>query len=721
MLLPVNHFYRFGKFSVDTDQKVLFCENQPVRVTPKVFDTLLILLESHHRIVEKEELMRRLWPDVFVEETNLTFNIQQLRKALGDSAQQPTYIETVPRRGYRFIAEVEEGRSASVPTADQRFARAEPDEPPIPHVAQIGAEAPVGKQSFWALSAPRGLLWSAIGVVAVAGGLYWLLAQGSVFGSRTEQAKSGAPLTFERLTDAGQSRHAAISPDGKYIAYTRNFQNKASIWLRQLSTNTNIEIVPPNSSVYSLAFPRSGEYLYFVGNEPKKLHRVSMLGGAPAEILVNLEEDVSVSADDRQIAFLRRGTTSDGQQEYSLMIANSDGTNERALFTSVLPEQLATPIWTADGSAILCAQGNPNVSSGQVRLIEISVADGRKKELPAGRFAHIAKLAWLPDQSGLLMTARKNPESNNNQLWRISYPGMESRQLTADVNGYWDLSVAVGMDKAVLSQYSFSSNLWVGPGNEPHALKKTTQAHGHFGWTADSRLVFLSTISGNSDIWIMQADGTGQRQLTNDPASETSPVVTPDNQFVVFLSSRGGTVQVMRMNLDGSNQVALAQGTTATLSPDGKWVIYSTGDLYQLWKVPMDGGEPVRLTDYFAIRPAVSPDGKMIACLGKPGAKSEILLVPFAGGPPQRKLSVVLGSSTRLRWTFDGKALLYVTKLHGTSTLVEQDLRGGPPKILLNLGENDLFDFSYSGDSKTLAITRGNWQHDVVLLRGLQQ
>jgi DNA-binding winged helix-turn-helix (wHTH) protein len=108
MLLPDNHFYRFGEFTVDTDQKVLLRAGQPVHLTPKVFDTLLILVENHSRIVGKEELMTRLWPDTFVEETNLTFNIQQLRKALGDRAQQPVYIETVARRGYRFIADVEE-------------------------------------------------------------------------------------------------------------------------------------------------------------------------------------------------------------------------------------------------------------------------------------------------------------------------------------------------------------------------------------------------------------------------------------------------------------------------------------------------------------------------------------------------------------------------------------------------------------------------------------
>src|SRR6202795_827921 len=106
MSLAINHFYQFGEFPFDGDQKVLLRNDSPLPLAPKVFDTLLILVDNGGRIVEKEELMNRLWPDTFVEESNLTFNIQQLRKALGDNARQPRFIETVSRRGYRFIAEV---------------------------------------------------------------------------------------------------------------------------------------------------------------------------------------------------------------------------------------------------------------------------------------------------------------------------------------------------------------------------------------------------------------------------------------------------------------------------------------------------------------------------------------------------------------------------------------------------------------------------------------
>src|SRR5262245_46164438 len=119
MSLLINHFYRFGEFTLDTDQRVLLREGRALPLTPKVFDMLLVLVENNGRIVGKDELMNRLWPDTFVEETNLTFNIKQLRKSLGDDARCPLYIETVARRGYRFIANVEEVLSERAVETDQ--------------------------------------------------------------------------------------------------------------------------------------------------------------------------------------------------------------------------------------------------------------------------------------------------------------------------------------------------------------------------------------------------------------------------------------------------------------------------------------------------------------------------------------------------------------------------------------------------------------------------
>src|SRR5215469_13396441 len=96
------HLYEFGQFRIDVAERLLLREGEAVPLTPKAFETLLLLVESSGHTVEKDELMRRLWPDTFVEEANLTNNISLLRKALDESPDGHPYIETVPRRGYRF-------------------------------------------------------------------------------------------------------------------------------------------------------------------------------------------------------------------------------------------------------------------------------------------------------------------------------------------------------------------------------------------------------------------------------------------------------------------------------------------------------------------------------------------------------------------------------------------------------------------------------------------
>src|SRR5881392_2890527 len=114
-------FYEFGRFRLKADERVLLREQKLVPLTPKAFDILLALLENDGRIVPKDDLMKKVWPKTFVEEGNLTQNVSLLRKALGESADGPQFIETVPRRGYRFVAPVkrasENGQNTSVGTA----------------------------------------------------------------------------------------------------------------------------------------------------------------------------------------------------------------------------------------------------------------------------------------------------------------------------------------------------------------------------------------------------------------------------------------------------------------------------------------------------------------------------------------------------------------------------------------------------------------------------
>ncbi len=740
MALRINHFYRFGEFTLDTDQRLLLRDGKPLPLTPKMLETLLILVEDSGRIVEKEVLMKRLWRDTFVEEANLTFNIQQLRKTLGDNARQPRFIETIPRRGYRFIADVEEVLTEASPVNQHITQRIEIAAAPSPDT-NINLSAAMPEARLPVLPASTGVSRKA---VALAVGLAIILASGvfmlwKVATSATNKAGDNAKATakppvasslkLEKLTETGQSRQVAMSPDGKYIAYTRTSKQTQSIWLRHLATNSNVEIVPARDRVIGLTFANSGEFLYFVSGAPDfvsgapatALYRVSLVGGVPTKIVDKLKNIVAISSDDRQIAFIRQVINSDGLRKDWLRIVTAEGTGERALFVGTYPNLLHSPVWSPDEQAIICIAGNSDGGTQDMRIIEVSIANGISKELSAERFFNVSKMVWLPQKSALLLAANKRLEDNR-ELWRVSYPGMEINRISEGINFYLDLSVAANADCAAASHTTLLSELWVGASREPKTLKRILQARTSFCWTADGRLIFMSTASGNCDLWMIQADGSEQRQLTSNAAIDIEPCVTADNRYIVFLSNRTGGYQVWRMNIDGSNQIQLTRDDIIkrcpTLSPDGQWVVYNTADNWQLWKVSIEGGDPLRLTDYYASHTAVSPDGKLIACVGKGEARRELIIIPFAGGQPLKHLPFAAETS-RLQWTPDSRAVIYQGQRNLVQVLLKQPLDGGPTETIMDFEEDNLFDFGYSLDGKLLALIRGAWQHDIMLISNL--
>src|SRR4029453_18138242 len=420
-------------------------------------------------------------------------------------------------------------------------------------------------------------------------------------------------LKLEHLTVTGQSYQLAISPAGKNVAYERGFEGKAGIWLRQLAANTNVEIVPPGGKIYGLSFSNNGEYLYYVKGDPSMaLYRVSLIGGAPTKVIDNLEGNFSLATADNRIAFIRQTITAEGQREYALITANFDGTSERTLFSGTHPYGLDTPLWSPDAKSIVCSHGNTTGGSQDVRIIEVNVADGTKKDLGSNRFFRITKMAWLPDGSALILSARQNL-GDNNQLWKLTYPAMELTAMTEGVTSYADLSLTTSADQAVASQERLNSEMWVGSSRDPSALKRITQASGAFSWAPDNRIVYSSTASGNRDLWIMDSHGINQKQLTIDPSLDISPRVTPDNRYIVFISNRTGAFQLWRMDLNGANQIQLTNGgpkNYVSISGDSKWVFFNTTDDWHLWRISIDVGEPTLVVDYAPWWLSIFPEQK---------------------------------------------------------------------------------------------------------------
>ena len=243
-------------------------------------------------------------------------------------------------------------------------------------------------------------------------------------------------------------------------------------------------------------------------------------------------------------------------------------------------------------------------------------------------------------------------------------------------------------------------------------------------WTPDGRVVYDSLASGALNIWIMNADGTGQKQLTVDAGVYFRAKVTPDGRYIVFSSIRNEQVNIWRMNLDGSNAKQLTNGNSdwdPAVTPDSRWVIYTAqrSGMPYLWKVSIDGGNAVQLIDKYTNSPEVSPDGKWIVCSYRKEVNStwRYAIIPYEGGEPS-KVFDLLGKKGNFRWSPDGRSLNYLRDTQGGVTNVWSfPLDDKPPKQLTDFKTEQIYNFAWSVDGKRLVLARGTTTSDVLLIK----
>jgi serine/threonine protein kinase len=570
--------------------------------------------------------------------------------------------------------------------------------------------------------------------VVLLAGFAFLLSR--VIGGRTAQdkpaAKPGASsqeMKISRLTARGKVQTAAISPDGKFLSYVQNEGEQQSLWIKQIATNSNVEIVAPGQTNYfDLTFTPDGNYVYYVAKDGsaslRTVFRVPTLGGTPARILTNASAAVSFSPDGRQFVFERYdGNTT----ESTLLIASADGTGERKLASRsrhewFIPSGLA---WSPDGLLIACGVGDDRQEL-QMTMAVINVSDGVLKELTAQRWSSIVRAAWLTDGSGIVFCARGKTEAAR-QIWQISFPNGEARRITHDLNSYLDISITSDSNALVAAQYDLTAGVWVSPNADLNRARQITSGHddgaGGIAWTPDGQIVYASSASGSSEIWIMNQDGTNQKQLTNDSFMKHTPAVSPDGRFVVFVSERAG-VRLWRIGLDGGSPTQLTNGnydTNPRISPDGHWVVYSSyssGKLV-LWKVAISGGAPTQLTDVSSAEPDISPDGKLIACFyNDAGGAARMMVLPFEGGAAIKTFNLPQTVYWEMapHWTPDGRALTYIEKHGDSMNLWLQPFAGGPPSQLTDFKQGGILRREWSRDGKQIAIVRGVATSDAVLI-----
>jgi Tol biopolymer transport system component/DNA-binding winged helix-turn-helix (wHTH) protein len=723
----LHHSYRFGEFTVDAEQKVLFRNGAPLPLTPKVFDTLLILVENAGRIVEKEALMNRVWPDTFVEEANLTFNVQQLRKALGDNARKPFFIETVARRGYRFIAQVSE--TSDKQARDQTNGRHL--EKRIIEIENSNIFQPAGLSQSLKQAPPQRfrfiLVFSVLITLVVGGFAFYPWRKGNVAKNQQGSRFRFQNAQMTRLT-SGKALKAAVSPDGKQVAYVLEEKEGQSLWLRRTAVESAVRIVPPRSVDFlGVNFSRDGDIIYYITSEPRKfdgtLYSVPVLGGPTRRLLENVTGPIGLSHDGRQIAFTICRSEAEGNM--LLMVASADGSNEHQVYAEHEPIGLsidAPPAWSPDDSQIATLR----TDSREVlsRFIAVNPRDGSVTDLSPNEWKLVDGLEWETD--GLFVSAQHQTDDNF-QLWQIDPAKQTAQKMTNDLNRYDGISLANDRQRLATIQNVTLTQLWSVSIAHPKNFKQITSGSSNYidvAFTPQGKLLYSSRTTGVGDLWQMDADDRNHLELTKNAGGNYSPVASPDGRFIFFKSNRGKTYSIYRSLSDGSEARKLAdedeEEAEPDCSPDGKFVVFQNylPGSWPLKKVSSKGGTPILLNDRWNGSPVISPDGNFVAVWHAEMFADEwqLALIPFkTGGKPIKTFSVALPEG-RIRWTSDGRGLLYIVTADGVSNIWRQPIDGGRPVPVTQFQNDLIFSFDISPDGKTLVCERGTSARDVILI-----
>jgi DNA-binding winged helix-turn-helix (wHTH) protein/Tol biopolymer transport system component len=693
------HRYAFDNFEIDAPNRMLLRDGQPVALTGKLFDVLLVFAENPGRLLEKDELLQKVWGSDFVEEGNLARNVSSLRKALGDTGREHKYIATVQGHGYRFLAE-----TSTVPVREVR----RPD--------ANGAE-PAGSRRWILLAAT--LVLAAFAVF----GLAFLN-----FPNRRTSDVSAQPLTFRRLTSSGTVTKLALSPDGNLIAFASGDNNGTKLVVRQTGVSNEITLTTVKGLISSISFSPDSKLIFysvFRGDSSEgELYSIPILGGVSRSYPGLAVTDFAFAPDGFHFAGVN---TSRDRGESVLVVDDLANTNERELIKRKLPTDFNAEdhkvAWAPNGSSILIVVNEKTEASHFASLIAVDPETGAENPLTTFHWAHIDSVQWRSDSQNVIVAGNES-KGEPVQLFNVALDGTV-RKLTNDVNNY-SLAAANAHDRSIVAlQAMRSSGIWNGLPERGYAASDELIAEsGTIAPLAFSgnEIVFRANGIGGPDLWSVPIRGGEKHPITQDAKVDFRGICAMPDGTVVFSSDKGGTNNIWRRDAASGTLSQLTFGDSEiypACTPDGRWVIFqrmaTANQKTSLWKVGINGGEPERLTDFLAVRPAVSPDGQWISVFYMDDPTWKIGLVSIGGGKIEKSFDLPVGMTDRIaRWSPDGKSLLLVGNSGEIGNVWRLPLDGTPASRITDFEQQNIEDMIIS-PTGNVVLSRSTTISDVFI------
>lgn len=664
--------YEFGQFELDSTEVVLRRNGEIVPLTPKPLQALILLIQNCGRVVSRKEMIEQLWRDAFVEESNLTVAISMARKALGESENGNRFIETVAKRGYRFVPEVKftgnslperarfEGMQITRLTHDGYImdVAISPDARLLAYVL-----IETGRQSLWIQQLESGEKWT---LSAPDPALCWGLKfspDGRSLFFITTQPNSTISVLYRVLLHGGPAQKLvvnidagiALSPDGREVAFVRSFpgQHRDALVLAKADGSSEREIAsrqhPDKFSFAAASWSPDGKLIALGASRYNGLE-CAILGVPPSGA-----KPLELSRWEWKAMCAVAWSADGGSLHFSAMALNS---NSFQIWRLTYPDRQAQRV-----------TNDPN------NYEEISLAGG----------------------SQTLVTMQTDVRAN---LWLAT--SLDSKPAPGKANG----AAAAPLTRRIT----------------------TGRTEGFHGLTVSrGRIVFALTEHQQPDLWRVNADGSDRKRLTT--GGGFLPAFSRDGRSISYVSAQGGTHHIWCMDADGGNKKQLTDGggeSFPSITRDGKWVVYTSQSKARnsLWKVSTHSGGAVQLThDSLCIKPVISPDGTRIACAYRTDEadKWKIAVLPIDGGPPLDFFALPNPYNQILRWSADGQALTFLEKRDGVHNIWLQRLDGAAPAQITNFTEDLIYNYDWlSDDDAQLIVSRGLKTRDIVLIRNFE-